>query len=390
MKPVKTIDVQNWMSAELSQKVIKALGAGNAMFVGGCVRNALLGEAVTDIDMATTHPPERTVKLLENAGIKAIPTGIDHGTITAVLDKSTIEITTLRKDVETDGRHAEVAFSDSWVEDAERRDFTMNTLLADEKGNVFDPLEVGLKDLEARRVVFVGAPSKRIEEDYLRILRFFRFFAQYGAGEPDAAALKACQAAADKIPNLSKERITQEFFKILAVKDSTKILKLIFDHGVLKDFDFADYAPETLKHLCYFQNEYGLVSIAARLYVLAGGKDENIEMLKKGLLIPKVFQKDITAIQGVLALPDLSDDHAVKVAVYKFGRTATAQSLMIQLAQDRVKRAFAGNAFKIIQKWDVPNFPVSGEDLIQKGFKPGPGLGAELERLENEWIAGGF
>lgn len=390
MKPASKLDIQDWMTSKEASAVMEALGDGNALFVGGCVRNALLGKTVDDIDIATTLTPDEVTKRLEKAGIKAVPTGIEHGTVTAVMDGKPFEITTLRKDVETDGRHAVVAFSTDWAEDAARRDFTINTLLADQKGNIFDPLGQGLDDLRARNVVFVGDPAQRIAEDHLRILRYFRFHALYASGDPDKDALQACKDAGDKIPSLSKERITQEFFKILSVDDPVSVLKIMFDHNILKQFSKPEYDAELLGHVCDFQNRYGLAFVSARLWVLAGFKEANLQSFEELLLIPKVFKKDIEAIAAVLALPDLSEDHAVKVAVYKFGRVGAAQALMIELAQDRVMNGYAPKALEIIQKWDIPNFPVSGEDLIKKGVPQGPELGRELERLEEEWIERGF
>lgn len=383
------LTLQSWMSDHKTAAVMGALD-NQARFVGGCVRNAVLGEEAGDIDIATPLTPDVVTTKLEAAGIKVIPTGIDHGTLTAVVDGKPFEITTLRKDVATDGRRATVAFSTDWKEDAARRDFTMNTLLMDRDGNIFDPLGNGLDDLKARRVIFVGDPAQRIAEDHLRILRFFRFHALYGAGTPDADALKACKDAADKIASLSKERITQEFFKILSSAHPHEVLELMFAHNVLKDFAFAEYDPDLMSHVCTFQDRYGLGFIASRLLTLAGFKDENIKAFDRYLLIPKVFQKDMAAVQGVLALPDLSNEQAVKVAVYKFGRTASAQALMIELAQDRVVNGYAPEALKIIQKWDVPHFPLSGEDLMKEGFKPGPDLGAELAKREEAWIDSGF
>jgi poly(A) polymerase len=392
LKAYKTqfsIPPQDWMTDSKTSAVMAALGEA-ALFVGGCVRNAVLGEEVGDIDIATQHTPDEVMKRLEAANIKAVPTGIDHGTVTAVAEGTPFEITTLRKDVETDGRRAVVAYTKDWREDAERRDFTMNTLLADQEGNVYDPLGKGLEDLQARRVVFVGEAAERIAEDHLRILRFFRFYALYGKDAPDAAALAACRAAADKIAALSKERITQEFFKILSVAEPHKILELMFANDVLKSFEFKEYDPEFMRHLCTFQDRFGLAFIAPRLLVLAGLKESNVKAFDQFLLIPKVFKKDMQAISAILALPDLSNDQAVKVAVYTFGRVPTAQALMIELANDRVMNGYAPEAIKIIQKWDIPDFPVRGEDLMTQGFTQGPELGAKLAELEEAWIARGF
>ncbi len=390
MKSVSTLKAQDWMNAPETKSVMDALGDGNALFVGGCVRNTLLDEPVEDIDIATKLVPEEVVSSLEAANIKAVPTGIEHGTVTAVVEGKPFEITTLRKDVETDGRRATVSFSEDWAEDAKRRDFTMNTMLADMDGQVFDPLGQGLEDLQARRVVFVGEPSERIAEDHLRILRYFRFHALYADGEPDEAALKACREGADKIPSLSKERITQEFFKILSVDAPVSILETMFENNILKEFSFAGYNPEMLTHLCTFQNNYGLVFLASRLLVLAGFAEKNIKAFDGFLLIPKVFKKDIENLIQVLALPNLSEEHAVKVAIYKYGRVPTVQGLMIEIAQDRVMNGYGPKAIEIIQNWDIPNFPISGEDLIKKGASEGPELGRELQRLEDEWIKNGF
>ena len=390
MDSVKTIAPQDWMSNPNTVSIMGALGEGNAMFVGGCVRNALLGMDVTDIDIATKHKPDKVIEILKGEGIKVIPTGIDHGTVTAVINKQPFEITTLRKDIATDGRRAVVAFAETWEEDAQRRDFTMNTLLADAKGCIYDPTGQGLHDLEKRKVVFVGDAEQRIQEDILRILRFFRFHAIYGEGAPEDKALKACAKYADKIKTLSKERITQEFLKIISVDNPVEILALMFDNNVLKEFVFDEASLETLEHLCTFQNRYNLAFVASRIFTLAGFSLQNVDAMQGLLLLPKVFKKDMQAIDAVLNLPDLSNEHAVKVAIYKHGRLPTAQSLMIELATDRVMNGYAPTAIGIIQKWDIPNFPLTGEDLMKQGIPQGPELGAELERLEANWVRNNF
>ena len=390
MKAVKTIPSQVWMRSDAANTLFETLGEDNLLFVGGCVRNALLGADVDDIDLATKLLPEDVTAKLEEVGVKVVPTGIEHGTVTAVIDGKPFEITTLRKDVETDGWHATVSYTDDWAEDARRRDFTMNTLLADQSGNIYDPLGQGVSDLDARKVVFVGEAAERIEEDHLRILRYFRFHALYAEGEPDANALKACSQAADKIANLSRERVTQETFKILSVEDPSAILRLMFDNNILKEIFDTEKRFETIRHVSKFQSDYNLRFLASRILVLADFDQNKIDAFQKFILFPKVFLKDMKAIQNVLALSDLSDEHAVKVAIYKHGRVPTAQALMIELAQDRVMNAYAPKALDIVQNWDVPDFPLSGEDLMKEGFKPGPELGAELEKRENAWIDAGF
>lgn len=396
MEPVKHIVPQSWMKSDQARALMDVMNAGGdgapqALFVGGCVRNALIGADVSDLDIATTHTPDQVQKLLGAAGIKNIPTGIDHGTITAVMDDQIFEITTLRKDIETDGRHAVVAYTKDWAEDAKRRDFTMNTLLADAHGNVYDPLGVGLEDLEARQVIFVGEPASRIQEDYLRILRFFRFHVFYGEGDLNAEGLRACAQFADKIKTLSKERITQEFFKILSADDPVSVLDIMIQNKVLPEILDEKIQLETLRYFIAFQNRYGLSAFSARLYVLVGMDLQKFNKMNRLLIVPKVFSKDAAALDLALSLPDLSDDHAVKVSVYKAGRSITAQTLMIELATDRVMNVFAPQALKIIQEWDIPNFPLSGDDLINKeGFQPGPALGDELDKREEAWIKNGF
>lgn len=394
LQPVKKIEPQPWMKAPETGAVMAALNDGfekpQAFFVGGCVRNLVLGEEVEDIDIATRLPPQKVIDSLEKAGIKAIPTGIKHGTITAVSGTRSYEITTLRRDMETDGRHAIVEYTDDWREDVARRDFTMNTLLAGEDGQVYDPLGEGLADLKAGRVKFVGDPACRIAEDYLRILRFFRFHLFYGRGDINPPALKACRKAADKIATLSRERITQEFLKILSADDPEPVLKTMFDNNILSALRFPACRPGFLSDVCACQARYGLRFLAARLLVLAGLEKNNIETMRSWLVLPNVFLKDIEAISAALGGPALDNDHAVRETVYRCGRTAAAQALMIELAQDRVMHGYAKKALEIIQNWDVPDFPLSGEDLLEAGYTPGPALGRKLAEIESWWVAQDF
>ncbi len=387
---------KNWMLAPETLRLFKLL-QGNIpdndpqiLFVGGCVRDALLNIEVEDIDIATKLAPEIVMEILIAAGIKAIPTGIDHGTITAVAGDYSYEITTLRRDKKTDGRHAVVAYTDCWIEDAKRRDFTINTLLMDLKGNIYDPLGAGLLDIDNSHICFVGDAKKRIEEDYLRILRFFRFSAIYGEGKFDDEGLLACKDAADNIKKLSKERITQEFFKIIASSKPYHVLNVMFEHGILKDFKFSDYDGRFLEYFCNFQSRYKLFSLSSRLFVMASVNFENIKTMQEFILFPKVFLKDMKAILGALNLPDLSCDKAVREAVYRFGRFGAAQALMIELAQDRVMNSYAPRALDIVQNWDIPNFPLSGKDLIERGVMPSPEMGAKIKYLEDKWIKQDF
>jgi poly(A) polymerase len=231
-----TPDQAPWLRAPHAAAVLDALQAagGEGRFVGGCVRNALLGSPVDDLDMATALTPPEVIAALGRAGIRVVPTGVEHGTVTAVLDHRPIEVTTLRRDVETDGRRALVAFTTDWAEDAARRDFRLNALYADRTGQVFDPVGGGVEDARAGRIVFVGDPEVRIREDYLRILRFFRFRAWYGHGLPDAAALEACGRLAEGLRTLSAERVGKELLKLLAAPDPREAVELMVRSGVLQ------------------------------------------------------------------------------------------------------------------------------------------------------------
>ena len=396
MQPDKTISPMPWMKKKELQGLFDVLQGEDSkkqvLLVGGCVRNTLMGCEVEDIDLASAHKPEVVQKLLEEAGYSVIPTGLQHGTVTAVMNGKAFEVTTLRHDKETDGRRAVVEFTDDWLEDAKRRDFTINALFMDLDGNVYDLLGQGLADIKTKKICFVGKASKRIEEDYLRILRFFRFHALYGGQDYEEEGLKACQAAADKISSLSRERITQEFLKILASDSPQDILDIMFEHDVLKDLDFSGDYPEKdfFRHFCNFQKKYRLSALSARIFVMAGLSMENMKALERLLLLPKVFLKDAVALNGALNLGNLSCDNAVREAVYRFGRTATAQALMAELVQDRVMNSYASTALDIIQNWDVPDFPISGEDLLDAGYKKGPEIGKALRLLEDQWITQDF
>lgn len=360
-----------------------------ALMVGGCVRNTLLNKEVEDIDIATPRPPSEVMRALEEGQIKVIPTGLDHGTVTAVINGNAYEITTLRQDEETDGRHATVSFTKSWIDDARRRDFTINTLLMDLNGNIYDPLGQGMDDIRKKAVRFVGDPEKRIQEDYLRILRFFRFSGVYGNGF-DKSGLKACAKHAEGIDKLSKERITQEFFKIIISDEPAQVLESMFAHNILSDMKADGFDAGDFQAFCDFQKKYRLISISSRLWMFAACDITGVNRMKERVLFPKVVIRDIQNIQGALKLRDLSCDHAVKEGVYRFGRVATAQALLIELVQNRVMNRYAPVALGIIQNWDIPTFPVTGNDLIAQGMKKGPEIGEMLETLENHWIDQGF
>ncbi len=371
------IELPDEMTAPAVRRIFATLGGdGDTRFVGGCVRNALLGVPVGDIDIATRLLPDEVMKKLKAAGIKTVPTGIDHGTVTAVADKRGFEITTLRRDVETDGRRAVVAFTEDWAEDARRRDFTMNTLLADLQGNIYDPLGNGVADLEKRKVRFVGDPAERIAEDYLRVLRFFRFHVRYGKGAPDKAALTACAAASRKLKTLSKERVTQEVLKILEVAKCPPVFSLMRASGILKDVIAASYDEKALTALIKKQSAPDL---SARLVLLGGNSAAGVKKISAALRLPNRTVTEMDAILAAQKTLRKKDDHAVLLSLYRHGRDATVQAALIQ----NLPVKFAETA-------PIPVFPVTGKMLLKQGCQPGPAMGQALKKLEAAWIKSGF
>lgn len=369
-----------------------ALGNGNApepaaLFVGGCVRNALMNRPVDDIDIATIWTPPEVIQKLTAAGIKAVPTGIEHGTITAVTDGKLFEITTLRRDVSTDGRRAVVAFTKNWGEDSRRRDFTFNTLLADGTGNVFDPTGRGLSDLRAGRVVFVGDPAQRIAEDYLRILRFFRFHATYGSGPPDPAGLAACKAAAEKINTLSRERITQEFFKILALDHATETLAIMFENNVLKDMAGDSYDIRVLNLLCSLQKQYNEPSLMARLAVLCGIQSSHINVLDKYFVLSREQLKILKSLLTIIPNMKAVDEQSIKILIYRHRHDVSIQSVLLFYAQ---RNASPETFFTRVKDWNPPALSITGEDVMKSGVPSGPEVGNILSALEGWWIENNF
>ncbi|MEM9469998.1 MAG: CCA tRNA nucleotidyltransferase [Pseudomonadota bacterium] len=389
MKVKKTINIPDSV-VERFQPLFSLLNAENSqstiLLVGGCVRNLILNEAITDIDMATTYTPAKFMSLLEGQNIKVIPTGIDHGTVTALLDNHTIEITTLRKDVQTDGRHADVAFTDQWEEDAARRDFTMNALYMDLEGNVFDPTGQGLQDIEDRTIKFIGDAEERIQEDYLRILRFFRFHAYYGAGDIDSAGLEACKKYANKISSLSRERITQEFFKILYPPKVVETLDTMFQANVLTALKGDGYNPETLEKLVSLQDQYKdsfdkISAILSRYFILSGARARFHDDL---LIFSKVQAAFIVKLENITQESLFADEKAIKKAMFYHGRDLVLQGYLLLLAQGKIKED--KKLIDLIQTWNIPECPITGETLLAEGYKTGPELGRELELRQEEWL----
>ncbi len=388
MKAVKHINPPEWMIRSATETVMRAIGGydnpAQALFVGGCVRDELLHRPVHDIDIATILTPDVIMERLGEAGIKAIPTGIDHGTVTAVCEGKTFEITTLRKDIETDGRRAVVGYTTDWREDAARRDFTMNTLLAGPDGAIYDPTGQGIADLDARYIAFVGEPRARVREDYLRILRFFRFYAQVGQGPADRDALEACRLEAANISTLSRERITQEILKLLSVGDPSQTLIMMFENNVLQDLPDAEFKPDLLMRLTQLQNRHDAFDLSARLFVLAAMKDTVFE---KYLVLSNAQKKEIgQLVRAWESFGDISEKN-LKILIYRYKNRIALQVLFLRLILEGVEN---DNFILLAKTWQAPVFPVTGADLIAQGLNPGPDLGKTLEKMEQDWIDHGF
>ena len=361
-----------WVSAPGPRAVMAALG-GQGFFVGGCVRNTLLGAPVADIDIATPLVPDAVIERLEAAGLKAVPTGLQHGTITAVAWHEGIEVTTFRTDIETDGRRAVVHYTTDMAEDAARRDFTMNALYADAGGHVIDPLD-GLPDLLARRVRFVGHPEDRIREDYLRILRFFRFHAWYGEGI-DAEGLAACAALADGIDGLALERVGWEFRKLLAAPNPAPAVASMAAAGVLaRCLPGANAAA--LAPLVDAEERAGLEPDWLVRLAALGGED-----LPANLKLSRAERSALKRVMSAL------DEARPAVAAYRHGAEAAERAALIRASGTGADPAADRPA---IAAGAAARFPLAAADLLELGLPAGPGLGAALKAAEERWIGSGF
>ena len=380
---------QPWLTASSTRAVMAALeaagGPGCARFVGGCVRNALIGVPVDDIDIATTLKPEETDKAIRAAGLKAVPTGMAHGTVTAVTERTPFEITTLRRDVSTDGRNATVAFTDDWAEDAARRDFRLNALYADAGGQVFDPTGQGVADVKAGRIVFVGDAETRITEDYLRILRFFRFFAWYGRGEPDAAALAACQVLAPGMARLSAERVSKELMKLLAAPDPRPAMTAMDQAGVLEQL-----LPEASPAL--FDAAVGLTDDpVVRLMTLFPVEERLVRDVSARLRFPNSTRDRLVGSALAHDAVDLSmSDAAARAVVYRHGGRAVTDTLYRRWVEAPGRGDDARRLLQLVQDWRPPTLPVGGRQVARLGVAPGPETGRLLKAFEESWIADDF
>ena len=375
-----------WQHAEGLKKVLAALGDayGGPRYVGGAVRDTLLGLPVADVDIATALEPMDVIDRLQAGGIKAIPTGIEHGTVTAAISGKNYEITTLRRDVTTDGRRATVAFATDWHEDAARRDFTINALYADPKsGEIFDYFN-GLEDLQARRLRFIGDANQRIAEDFLRILRYFRFLARYGSGQLDTDAIAACAKGAHGLTALSRERIAQELTRILSLRDPVLSIELMITHGIFTPFlpELSDSAAIHLQSLIKREQQFAqIVSLPARFLALLNRDAVAVDKVAARLKLSNKLREGLA--QRLIA-PSPQPDNVRAMAYH--ADIGTARDLVMLYGTD----SDVPECLAQLQQWEIPSLNVKGGDLIKLGLTAGPMVAKTLQAIEAAWIDEGF
>ena len=382
------IDPQPWMVEPATLAVLRALAAGGAeaRFVGGSVRDALLGQRIGDIDIATSASPERVIELLEKARIKVVPTGLDHGTVTAIVPPRHFEITTLRRDVETYGRRARVAFDADWAADAARRDFTINAMFLDPDGTIHDPVG-GLPDLRARRIRFVGDPATRIAEDVLRLLRYYRFEARFGTGGGDTQARAACRAAAHLLPTLSGERVQQELIKLLETPDPLAGLQMMQDDGVL-----AVAVPEArhLDRLRRLMLVQGPADPLLRLAALIEVDGEGAVALAERLRFSNVWRDRLRGLSPPRPIDPQGNVQTQRRALYRLGVERYRDVAVLIAAEGGMSRTRVTELLDLAGGWTPPAFPLAGRDVIALGIPAGEQVGRLLSAVHDWWEEGDF
>ncbi|ESY99660.1 CCA tRNA nucleotidyltransferase [Mesorhizobium sp. LNHC209A00] len=394
----------DWLFDKHLRRLLGALteGGEEARIAGGAVRNVLMGQPVTDIDIATSCLPRETIRRAEAEGFKAVPTGIEHGTITVVADGKPYEITTLRADVETDGRRAKVSFGRDWKLDAERRDFTINALYAEADGRVVD-LVGGIADIEAHRLRFIGDPEARIREDYLRILRFFRFFAWYGEGRPDAEGLKACARLKEGLAQLSAERIWSELKKLLSAPDPSRALLWMRQAGVLTAAlsESEKWGIDAIHGLTRAEKDLGwVVDPMLRLEAMVPPDTARMKALAERLKFSTAEADRLRHWSMATAVEPKTTEGELAKRLYRGDRQGFVDRLRLALAAARVRAVEDNEALleaggfsrllSFVLKWKKPEFPLRGADLTALGATPGPKLGEILKNLEAEWVDASF
>ncbi len=384
-----------WLQGNGVKAIFEALPDGSARFVGGCVRNSLLGESIGDIDIACQLKPENIKTKLEAAGLKVIPTGIEHGTLTIVHEGVPYEITTLRKDVETDGRRAVIAYTDDWAEDAQRRDFTINALYADAQGELYDPTGEGLEDIKSRKFRFVGDADLRVREDYLRILRYFRFLARYaGQDKVDATALKACRENRAGLKQLSSERVWAELKKILSADDPRRAVRIMLTNEILGSVLPEASNAEGLDRMVVLEQKEKLEpDYLLRLMAMSGRDELALTRLSKRLKLSNNEKMRLLAWAGnAVPFKIGMDDKTLKQSVYASGPQTAYDRLVIRAAgeEDPILQSQWMKQAEFALNWDIPIFPLGGKDLKKAGLSDGPEMGRVLKALKELWVRSGF
>jgi poly(A) polymerase len=385
------------MTAPETRAVIAALTADGAevRFVGGCVRDALIGRPVKDIDIATHDEPAAVIRLLKRANLRAVPTGLSHGTVTAVVNHAHFEITTLREDVETFGRRARIAFTDDWMRDASRRDFTFNALFCAPDGTLFDPFG-GLQDLKAGRVRFVGDPETRIREDVLRLLRFFRFHAHYGKGAPDAEGLAACRRLADLLPSLSGERVAGEMLRLLLAPDAAGVVALMLRERILEPILPELTDVDRLSALVGIESEAAEPDAIRRLASLIAKDGGAAAAVAERLRLSNRQSERLVAMAARESRVTPTDDASVqRRELYRLGRELYRDLALLSWA-DALREGRGEDAARYhalvaaAEAWQPVFLPVKGADVLDLGIERGPEVGRLLMELEEWWVNGDF
>lgn len=370
-----------WLNEPHLQKVMKVIdrAGGDIRVAGGAVRNALLGVPISDVDLATTMLPQDVMRVCKAAGFGVHPTGLEHGTITVVNGRQAFEITTLRRDVETDGRRAVVVFTTDWAEDARRRDFTINALFCDATGKIYD-YTTGLQDIARRRVRFVGDSAARIKEDYLRILRFFRFSAYYAKGPLCPVGLAECTRLKKGLKKISAERIRQEMMKIMVAPKAVAILQIMATKKILSEIIPHTEDWSTLGRLP--------ADAILRLFVLV----KKPQLLKENL---RLSNEEALRIAALIAAPEISTNlraTETRSMLYRMGEQVWRDGVYMAWAKSsaRMNNLKWQALLDLPRHWDIPKFPLTGKDLITVGISPGPQMGEQLQALEDWWVASDF
>jgi len=394
-KQIAELADAEWLKRPTTKAVFAALSADGheVRAVGGAVRNTLLGRTVTDIDLATPALPQAVMAMAEKAGLKAVPTGLDHGTVTIIAEHQPFEVTTLRKDVETFGRHADVAFTEDWADDARRRDFTINALYASADGKLYDPLG-GYEDLQARRVRFIGDARQRIREDFLRILRFFRFSAEYGGGRFDKEGLAACIGEREGLRQLSAERLHGEVFRLLSAARAVAAIDTMFESGLLVDVLSSAPSPDRFRRLVAIEERLNRPADSLlRLGALAVRVPEDAERLAERFRLSNAEWRRLRILAMTApAISSLDGEVKAKSALYRLGPVGYRDRVLISWASGSARADDQAwrNLLELPKHWSVPEFPIGGGDIVRLGVEKGPQVGQILASVETAWIERGF